>query len=87
MQISLVPTYGLTSPEAIVVTSIFGTPMGRDCITAEEMDAPMEPPKPIMPSNLPSRSISACPQYSRLGDPTGGFVPVHGIEVGQASCL
>ena len=58
MQISLVPTYGLTSPEAIVVTSIFGTPMGRDCITAEEMDAPMEPPKPIMPSNLPSRSIS-----------------------------
>ena len=42
--ISFVPIYGLTSPDAIVVSNNLGTPKGRDCITADEIAAPMEPP-------------------------------------------
>ena len=51
---SEVPTYGRVSPEAIVETSILGTPTGSACIAAETIDEPPEPPTPRMPSSRPS---------------------------------
>ena len=54
IKMSLVPTYLSTSPEAIVETISFGTPIGSFCIAGVTNEVPPEPPKERIPSNLPS---------------------------------
>ncbi|MMZ70172.1 hypothetical protein D1872_331570 [compost metagenome] len=51
---SLVPTYCSVFPEAMVDTTIFGTPMGRARMAGVIIEVPPEPPKEMIPWNLPS---------------------------------
>src|SRR6185503_1432521 len=51
---SVSPTYGRTSPEAIVETISFGTPTGSRCIAAAASDVPPLPPRARIPSSRPS---------------------------------
>jgi hypothetical protein len=49
MQMSLGPTYGRVSPEAIVDTITFGNPIGSARIARVTSVVPPEPPAPIRP--------------------------------------
>jgi hypothetical protein len=54
MVMSLVPTYALVSPEAIVVTINFGTPTGKARMALVAITVPPPPPMEMIPSNLPA---------------------------------
>jgi len=47
------PTYGETSPLAMVVTITFGKPTGSACIAGVIKAVPPEPPSPMIPSKEP----------------------------------
>jgi len=48
---SLVPTYSLTSLDAIVETMTFGRPKGRERIIDDATEVPVPPPSPMTPLN------------------------------------
>ena len=50
---SLVPTYGRTSPPATVDTQTLGTPVGSARMAAAMTLVPPEPPMPMMPASRP----------------------------------
>ena len=53
MLMSDAPTYGVVSPDAIVETITFGTPIGSCCIAAVAIEVPPDPPIEKMPSKRP----------------------------------
>ena len=55
MRISLLPTKGRVSREAMVETISLGKPKGRDRMAPVPREVPMEPPRPIRPSISPWR--------------------------------
>src|SRR6185437_15543164 len=59
MQTSLAPTYGDTSPEAIVDTRSLGKPIGSAAKTCAAIDEPPEPPAARTPSARPCAARSA----------------------------
>src|SRR6185312_16273878 len=58
-QTSLAPTYGDTSPEAIVETSSLGIPTGSAAITCAAIDDPPDPPAASTPFTRPAATNSA----------------------------
>ena len=74
MQMSLGPTYGRVSPEAIVDTITFGTPIGSARIACVASVVPPEPPAEIRPprsrrvrmkcSNAIAMPVTALPRSS-----------------------
>ena len=59
MQTSLAPTYGDTSPEAMVDTRSLGSPTGSPAMTCAAIDEPPEPPAASTPPTRPRATRSA----------------------------
>lgn len=70
MVMSLLPTYGDTSPLAMVDTSTFGTPMGSACMARAAMNEPPLPATASTASSCPSRyrSPTICSTPSAMAD-------------------
>src|SRR5689334_6974228 len=58
-QTSLAPTYGDTSPDAMVDTRSLGSPTGRPAMTCAAIDEPPEPPAASTPPTRPPATRSA----------------------------
>src|SRR6185312_4122494 len=56
---SLAPTYGDTSPDAMVETNSFGKPTASPAITAAAIDDPPDPPAASTPWMRPDPAASA----------------------------